>query len=154
MFTIKFKVDGTLERYMPRFVAKGFTQIYSIDYMKKISPIAKLNTIRIMLSMATNLDWPLRQLDVKTIFLNGDLEEEVYISPPPSFEDKFGSLYGLKHSLRAWFDRFSKFVKNQGYLQAQSYHTLFVKSSNNRCLEILIVYVDDIILRVVKEETC
>ena len=106
VFTVKFKADGTLERYKARLVAKGFTQTYEIDYMENFAPVAKLNTIRILLSMAVNLDWPLRQLDVKNAFLNGDLEEEVYMSPPPGFEEKFGSkvcrlkkaLYGLKQS--------------------------------------------------------
>ena len=91
VFTVKFKADGTLERYKARLVAKGFTQTYGIDYMENFAPVAKLNTIRILLSMAVNLDWPLRQLDVKNAFLNGDLEEEVYMSPPPGFEEKFGS---------------------------------------------------------------
>ena len=77
--------------------------------------------VRILLSLATNLDWPLHQLDVKNAFLNGDLEEEIYMNSPPGFEHRFGtkvcklekSLYGLKQSPRAWFETFTQSVKNQ-----------------------------------------
>ena len=72
-------------------MAKGHTQTYGIDYSETFAPIAKLNTVRILLSLAANLDWPLHQLDVKNAFLNGDLEEEVYMDSPPSFEHRFGT---------------------------------------------------------------
>ncbi|CAH9104475.1 unnamed protein product, partial [Cuscuta europaea] len=91
VFTPKFKADGTLERYKARLVVKGYTQTYGIDYRETFAPVAKLNTIRILLSLAANLDWPLQQLDMKNAFLNGKLEEEVYMSPPPGFEGQYGS---------------------------------------------------------------
>ncbi|CAH9115704.1 unnamed protein product, partial [Cuscuta europaea] len=154
VFTPKFKADGTLERYKARLVAKGYTQTYGIDYTETFAPVAKLNTIRILLSLASNLDWPLQQLDVKNAFLNGKLEEEVYMSPPPGFEEQYGSkvcklekaLYGLKQSPRAWFERFTQFIKKQGFKQAQADHTLFMKFSIKGEIAVLIVYVDDIIL--------
>ncbi|CAH9082663.1 unnamed protein product [Cuscuta europaea] len=154
VFTPKFKADGTLERYKARLVAKGYTQTYGIDYTETFAPVAKLNTIRILLSLAANLDWPLQQLDVKNAFLNGKLEEEVYMSPPPGFEEQYGSkvcklekaLYGLKQSPRAWFERFTQFIKKQGFKQAQADHTLFMKFSIKGEIAVLIVYVDDIIL--------
>ncbi|CAJ2646885.1 unnamed protein product [Trifolium pratense] len=146
--------NGSIERYKARLVAKGFTQTYGIDYSDTFAPVAKLNTVRILLSLAANLDWPLHQLDVKNAFLNGDLEEEVYMDIPPGFEDKFGSnvcklnksLYGLKQSPRAWFEKFTYSMKKQGYIQGQADHTLFTKFSQDGKIAVLIVYVDDIVL--------
>jgi len=91
VFTIKYNSDGSIGRYKARLVAKGFTQTYGIDYSETFAPVAKLNTIRILLSFGANLDWPLHQLDVKNAFLNGDLEEEVYMYCPSGFEEIFGS---------------------------------------------------------------
>ncbi|KAA0055577.1 Cysteine-rich RLK (RECEPTOR-like protein kinase) 8 [Cucumis melo var. makuwa] len=153
VLTLKYKADGTLDRHKARLVAKGFTQTYGVDYSETFSPVAKLNTVRV-LSVAVNKDWPLYQLDVKNAFLNGDLVEEVYMSPPPGFEAQFGqqicelqkSLYGLKQSPRAWFDRFTTFVKSQGYSQGHSDHTLFTKVFETVKIAVLIVYVDDIVL--------
>ena len=110
VFTIKCKVDGSIERYKIRLVAKRFTPTYSIDYQKTFTPVAKINSIQIVLSLTVNSNWPLYQLDVKNTFLNEDLEEEVFMDLPPNFEKDFGtnkvcrlkkSLYGLKQSPRA-----------------------------------------------------
>ncbi|KAH9717291.1 retrovirus-related pol polyprotein from transposon RE1 [Citrus sinensis] len=155
IFTIKHKADGSIERLKARLVAKGFTQSYGIDYQETFAPVVKLNTIRVLLSLATNFDWSLHQLDIKNAFLNGDLEEEVYIEVPHGIESShikskvcklLKSLYGLKQSPRAWFGRFAKFVTKCGYKQCQSNHTLFVKFSTKKKIAVLIVYVDDIIL--------
>lgn len=155
LFTVKYKADGSIERHKARLVAKGFTQTYGIDYTETFAPVAKLNTIRILLSLAVNSDWPLHQLDIKNAFLNGELAEEVFMCQPPGFEENLGShtvcklnksLYGLKQSPRAWFDRFSKVIKEFGYVQGQADHTLFVKHAENEKITILIVYVDDIIV--------
>ncbi|KAL4021200.1 hypothetical protein IC575_019992 [Cucumis melo] len=126
VFTLTYKADGTLDRHKAR----------------------------VLLSVAVNKDWHLYQLDVKNAFLNGDLVEEVYMSPPSGFEAQFGqqvcklqkSLYGLKQSPRAWFDRFTTFVKSQGYSQGHSDHTLFTKVFETGKIAVLIVYVDDIVL--------
>jgi hypothetical protein len=154
VFSIKYKADGSVDRYKARLVAKGFTQTHGIDYMETFSPVAKLNTVRVLLSLAANLDWPLHQLDVKNAFLHGDLDEEVYMDIPPgctgSAETKIvckleRALYGLKQSPRAWFGRFSSAMRKYGYHQSNSDHTLFLKHRQSK-VTALIVYVDDMII--------
>ena len=153
VFTPKYNADGSLEKYKARLVAKGFSQVYGMDYTETFAPVAKLNTVRILMSLAANLDWPLHQLDVKNAFLNGDLKEEVYMRMPPGFPGTNGkqvcklkkSLYGLKQSPRAWFEKFTRVLKRQGYKQGQSDHTLFFKHNGDK-ITVLAVYVDDIIL--------
>ncbi|KAE8719636.1 Mediator of RNA polymerase II transcription subunit 23 [Hibiscus syriacus] len=121
VFTVKYKVDGSIERYKARLVAKGFTQSFGVDYHETFAPVAKLNTVRVLLSLAVNENWVLHQLDIKNAFLNGNLEEEVYMRIPPGVKSNTGkacrllkSLYGLKQSPRAWFDRFTKVIIQDG----------------------------------------
>ena len=82
-------------------VAKGFTQTYSVDYKETFALVAKMNSVRILLSLAANLNWPLHQFDVKNAFLHGDLEEEVYVDVPSGFEDfkTEGKVCRLKKSI-------------------------------------------------------
>ena len=107
VYTVKHKTDGSVERFKARLVAKGFTQTYGVDYEETFALVAKMNSVRILLSLAVNRDWPLHQFDVKNAFLHGDLEKEVYMDVPPGFEDPKTegkvcrlkkSLYGLKQS--------------------------------------------------------
>ena len=135
---VKCKADGSVERFKAKLMAKGFTQTYGVDYQETFAPVAKINSIRVLLSLVANYNWPIHQLDIKKAFLNGDLEEEVFMSPPPGFEKVFGqhkvcklkkSLYGLKKSLRAWFERFGKVVKCYGYHQSKANHTMFYNHS-------------------------
>jgi hypothetical protein len=105
VFMIKHKANGSMERYKARLIAKGFTQTYGIYYEETFAPVAKMNLIRVLLSIAENLDWPLHQFDVKNAFLHGDLEEDSFSMGKVCKLKK--ALYGLKQSPRAWFERFS-----------------------------------------------
>ena len=86
IFTIKYKVDGHIDRKKSRLVLRGFTQTYGEDYIETFAPVAKLHTIRIVLSWTVNLGWGLWKMDVKNAFLQGELEDEVYMHPPPGLE--------------------------------------------------------------------
>jgi len=155
VFTIKHKMDGTIERFKARLVAKGYTQTYGIDYIETFALVAKINTVRILISLVVNRDWPLYQFGVKNMFSHGDLQEEVYMKLPPGcIMQTQGniqvcrlrkSLYGLKQSPRAWFERFTKFMKSIGYKQSNSDHTIFLKI-DKKAITALIVYIDDIIV--------
>lgn len=155
VFTLKCNADGSVERYKARLVAKGFTQTYGIDYQETFAPVAMINSIWVLISLPVHSDWNLYQLDVKNAFLNGELEKEVFMDLPPGFEGNHGiskvcklhkSLYGLKQSPRAWFERFGNVIKGDGYSQSQIDHTMFYKHSIEGKLAVLIVYEDDIIL--------
>lgn len=100
----RVKHDGNIERLKARLVVKGYTQSYDIDYQETFAPVARLNNVRVLISIAANSDWPLYQIDVKNGFFNGDLEEEVYMKIPSGFEPSVivnkvcrlqKSLYGL-----------------------------------------------------------
>lgn len=152
VFVIKYHADGTVERLKARLVAKGYTQTYGIDYDETFSPVAKIPSVRVLISLASRFRWTLHQLDVKNAFLHGDLQEEVYMEQPPGFVAQGEkmcklrkALYGLKQSPRAWFGRFSDAVVSFGMRRCSVDHSVFSMSSKAGCV-ILLVYVDDIIL--------
>ncbi|KAM2306113.1 hypothetical protein ACFXTH_025590 [Malus domestica] len=154
VFTIKHKADGSIHRYKARLIAMCYTQTYEVDYQETFAPVAKLNIVRVLLSLAANQDYPLLQFDIKNVFLHGDLKEEVYMNLPPGIGTSPGkyvicrlqkALYGLKQSPRAWFGRFTSSMKKFGYIQSHSDHTLFLKRHNGK-LTALIIYVDDMIV--------
>lgn len=154
VFTVKQTPEGKVERYKARLVAKGYSQTYGVDYDETFAPVAKMNTIRTIISIAANRNWKLFQMDVKNAFLHGDLQEEVYMEIPPGFNSRETegkvcklkkSLYGLKQSPRAWFGRFRKGICSLGYQQSNADHTLFFKRHHDK-ITILTVYVDDIVI--------
>ena len=138
-----------------RLVAKGYSQIYGFDYYDTFSPVAKMASVRLLLSMAAMSSWPLYQLDINKAFLHGDLAEEVYMEQMSAYvaQGEFGlvcrllrSLYDLKQSPRAWFDCFSSVVQEFGRTRSTSDHyVVYHHTSSGQCIY-LIVYVDDIVI--------
>ena len=109
VFSYKLRPDGHIERYKARLVAKGFTQKEGIDYFEVWAPTGRLAAYRALLAHAANSGFPVNLLDFKTAFLNGELDEEIYVIQPPGFQDGSGhvwrlhrALYGLKQSANAW----------------------------------------------------
>ena len=152
IYKIKHKSDGSLDKYKARLIAKGFTQAYGIDYKETFAPVAKMNTIRVLLSLAVNHSLPLFQMDVANAFLQGDLEEEVYMEVPPGFSHQDNkvcklkkAIYGLKQSPRAWYAKLSSTLLDHDFKKCNSDSSLFVKKQNGKII-IVLVYVDDIII--------
>ena len=119
VFKLKQGVNDTEDRYKARLVAKGFSQKAGIAFHEIFSPVVKIVSIRIVLALVALFDLELQQLDVKTVFLHGDLDEEIYMEQPEGFlqhrNEKFvcrlkKSLYGLKQSPRQWYKKFDSFM--------------------------------------------
>ncbi|KAL9233204.1 hypothetical protein vseg_008229 [Gypsophila vaccaria] len=160
VYKIKYKADGTMERYKARLVAQGFTQIEGVDYHETYAPVAKMASVRCLLTVAMSKGWFIEQLDVNNAFLHGDLEEEVYMRIPQGFEKNMKnkvckltkSIYGLKQALRNWFSKLSISLKGYGFVQSLADYSLFTYNKNDVFIGVLI-YVDDmIVVSNVKEE--
>ena len=135
-------------------VAKGFTQTYGIDYKETFAPVAKMSTVRVLLSVAVNQCWNLYQMDVKNAFLQGTLDEEVYMNLPPGHKNENNksltcrlhkSIYGLKQSPRAWYAKLSYALVEFGFTKSSADSSMFVKLTKNSTT-IVLVYVDDLII--------
>ena len=135
-------------------MAKGYTQTYGVDYSDTFSLVAKMTYVRLFISLAASYNWNLHQLDIKNVFLHGNLQEEVYMEQPTGFvaQGEIGrvcrlrkSLYGLKQSPHAWFGKFSQAVEEFGMQKSKSDYSVFYRNSNSGIIP-LVVYVDDIVI--------
>jgi hypothetical protein len=154
IYKIKHATDGSIEKYKARFVAPGFSQKEGIDYDEIFAPVARYTSIIIIISPATVFGWKLHQMDVKTAFLNGEVEQEVYIEQPEGFviHDKRShvcklkkALYGLKQAPRAWYGRIDSFLQSLGFSKSIANPNLYIKIVQNHPV-ILVLYVDDLFL--------
>ena len=153
VFQIKENTDGSINKYKARLVAKGFHQVHGFDFHETFSLVVKPITIRLIITLALTSNWELFQLDVNNAFLNGLLDETVYIVQPPGFEVEDKSLvcklnkalYGLKQAPRQWFDRLKITLILFGFQASKCDPSLFIYKCQAHTI-FLIVYVDDIIL--------
>lgn len=153
VFRNKRDEHGVIVRNKARLVAQGYNQEEGIDYEETFAPVARLESIRMLLAFASHKEFILYQMDVKSAFLNGYIVEEVYVEQPPGFQDhKYPdyvfklkkALYGLKQAPRAWYDRLSKFLLQNGFSIGKVDTTLFTKTKGVDLI-IVQIYVDDII---------
>ncbi|KAL5745040.1 hypothetical protein ACOSP7_026186 [Xanthoceras sorbifolium] len=153
VFRIKEEHNGN-KRYKARMVVKGFQQKEGIDYNEIFSPVVKLTTIRLVLKIVAAENLHLEQLDVKTAFLHGDLEEEIYMRQPEGFKEAGKenlvcrlkkSLYGLKQAPRQWYKKFDSFMSSSGFTRCQADHCCYIKRFDNSFI-ILLLYVDDMLV--------
>ena len=153
VYRVKEEQNGS-KRYKARLVVKGFQQKEGIDYTDIFSPVVKLTTIRSVLSIVAAEDLHLEQLDVKTAFLHGDLDEEIYIQQPEGFSVKGKeklvcklqkSLYGLKQAPRQWYKKFDGFMQMNGYYKCNADHCCYFKRFQSGYI-ILLLYVDDMLV--------
>ncbi|GJY72934.1 zinc finger, CCHC-type containing protein [Tanacetum coccineum] len=155
IFKRKLKVDGTVEKFKARLVIQGFKQKSGIDYFDTYAPVARISTIRLLIAMASIHSLIIHQMDVKTAFLNGELEEEVYMNQPlgfilPGNENKvcklIKSLYGLKQAPKQWHQKFDEVVLSNGYLLNQADKCVYSKFDASGKGVIICLYVDDMLI--------
>ena len=154
VYKVKRDATGNVERFKARLVAKGFRQKEGIDFDEVFAPVGKYSTLRILLSMAAAHDFELHQLDIKTAFLNGVLEEQVYIQQPPGYQEGspntvcflHKSLYGLRQAPRAWHLRLKDELNTLGFRPSAVDPGLYVSCGKYDHTTYLMVYVDDILI--------
>ena len=156
LFKMKSGIPGVEPvKYKARLVAKGYTQREGVDYQEIFAPVAKHTSIRILISVVVDQDLELEQMDVKTAFLHGELEEELYMEQPDGFISEDGenkvcllkkSLYGLKQSPRQWNKRFSRFMIDQNFIRSEYDACVYVKQAGEQDHLYLLLYVDDMLI--------
>ena len=154
VFKIKRRADGSIDRYKARLVAKGYSQKEGLDYKETFAPVAKFASIRTLLALAAHQDYEVHQMDVKTAFLNGDLDVDLYMQQPEGFvvagQEHLvcklrKSIYGLKQAGRAWFEKINAALIRIDFSPLDSDHCVYVRHHEDDVLYI-VLYVDDLLL--------
>lgn len=139
VFRTKLNVDGSVNKYKARLVVEGYAKIFGVEYSDTFAPVARLDTIRLLLAIAAQIGWKVYQLYVKSAFLNGFLQEEIYVEQPKGFVKKGEenkvyllkkALYGLKQAPRAWYSRIDDHLLSLGFIKSLSESTLYVKRNH------------------------
>ena len=154
VYRTKLNSDGSVNKYKARLVVKGYAQVFGVDFSETFAPVARLETIRMLMSLAAQKGWIIHQMDVKSAFLNGYLEEEIFVEQPEGFvvqgqEEKVyrlrKALYGLKQAPRSWYSRIDAHLVNLGFKKSLSESSLYVKKTNGELL-VVSLYVDDLLV--------
>jgi hypothetical protein len=162
VFRNKQDEHGVVTRNKARLVAKGYAQVAGLDFEEAFAPVARLESIRILLAYASHHSFRLFQMDVKSAFLNGPIKEEVYVEQPPGFKDDMypdhvfklsKALYGLKQAPRAWYECLRDFLIANAFKVGKVNPTLFTKTCNGD-LFVCQIYVDDIIFGSTNQKSC
>ncbi|GKB92895.1 zinc finger, CCHC-type containing protein [Tanacetum coccineum] len=155
IFKRKLKVDGTIKKFNARLVLQGFKQKSMIDYFDAYAPVTRISTIRLLIAMASIHNLIIHQMDMKTAFLNGELEDKVYMNQPQGFimpgnENKvcklIKSLYGLKHAPKQWHQKFDEVVLSNGYLLNQANKCVYSKFNEFGKGVVICLYIDDMLI--------
>ena len=135
-------------------VARGYGQECGIDYMEVYALVARMDTIRLMLPLAAQKGWSIYHMDVKSAFLHGMLQEDMYLQQPQGYVRKNNehkvyklqkAIYGLKQALRAWYSRIEAYFTKEGFVRSKTEHTLFVKEQGKEKVLYVNIYVDDLV---------
>ena len=153
VYKTKSNAEGKIERHKARLVVKGYKHKHGIDYEETFAPVARMETVRAVLSIVAQNKWKVYHMDVKSTFLNGVLMEEVYVEQPLGYEKKGQehkvcklkkALYGLKQAPRAWYSRIDSYLLENGFEKCEEEPTLYIKEKDGKLL-IFVLYVDDLI---------
>ena len=154
VYKLKKDSEGKIVKHKARLVAKGYVQQQGIDFEEVFAPVARIETIRLIVALAVQGGWLLHHMDVKSAFLNGELLEEVYVTQPPGFVERGSehkvlrlhkALYGLKQAPRAWNSKLDSTLKSLGFQRSKLEHAVYKKKQGNICI-LVGVYVDDLII--------
>lgn len=152
----KYRADGTIEKRKARLVAKGFTQRYGIDYQKTFAPVARASSIRLIMALAAKYDLIVHHMDVITAYLNGELDENIYMEKPEMLNELLGveddkvlllkkAIYGLKQSGRQWYRKLDEKLRKYGLKPLMTEPCVYFMRNKNETI-IISVYVDDLII--------
>lgn len=160
VYKLKTDTNGNIQKFRARLVAKGFSQREGIDFNETFSPVVRFDSIRILLTVIVQENLVLKQFDVKTAFLNGDIEEVIYMKQPTGFNDGttrvcklLKSLYGLRQSSRCWNQRIKVFLTNYGLNQSKADPCIYMLIKNNLIILLVSIYIDDGLVAGIDEET-
>lgn len=149
VYCVKNKANGEVDRYKARLVIKGYEQVYGVNYTETFSPVVRYDTVRLLLWMAAADNLEISQFDCKTAFLNGELEESIFMVQPEGYNDGTGrvcklirSLYGLKQAPRCWNQKLSLFLNSIGFINSLFDPCVFIKQDNEKLI-VIAIYVDD-----------